>query len=63
MPNPLEDMRRQMEEAREQFRVNIQKVLTEASTDADRIAQAIGEISVDEAYHAWALQVMKKLKV
>jgi hypothetical protein len=64
MPDIPEDIRHlqgQILNARHAFRARARQVLFKAYEDAETISSAIGTISVDEAWDAWARQVVEKL--
>ena len=62
--NPaLKQARKQIAEARQQFQDRISLILLKASDDADGLAKAIGEISLDQAYAVWVQNILESIKV
>ena len=50
----LAEIRRTIEDARKQFRARCRAILKQAYDDADSLSSAVGEISSDQAFEAWA---------
>lgn len=60
-PEEIRHLQLQIANARQAFRAKARQVLFKAYEDAESISNAIGEVSVDEAWDAWARQVVEKL--
>ena len=58
MNDPREALQKARELSQKDFRAVTQTILKTATQDADALAEAIGDISFDEAYQAW----VRKLK-
>lgn len=61
-PDPLAEIRDMIEVARKAFRARARSVLFEAYQQADAFSSAIGEVSADQAFDAWAERVAELLK-
>jgi hypothetical protein len=58
----LEEARTMVATARQTFQERVNKVLLNASDDAYSLSQAIGEVSIDEAYDAWVRNLLEDAK-
>jgi len=58
----FELVRKQTADARQVFQNRVNKILLDASNDADSIAKAIGDVSPDEAFDAWVRNLLENAK-